>query len=118
MCSSDLVLAKIMEEYGPRGLQLLAPTQKYGYMARGQDATPVQETAYIEQVRRVYYAQVIKETAPISEANFVRYGVSTTPTLVLVDRGGIVRRYHPDVMTYAELRTAVQSVMNSAVAAK
>lgn len=113
-CKSEIpVLAKIMEEFGPRGLQLVAPTQKYGYMARGQDATAAQETAYIEQVRRVYYAQVIKETAPISETNFVRYGVSTTPTLVLVDRSGIVRRYHPDVMTYAELREAVQGVMNS-----
>ena len=113
-CKSEIpVLAKIMEEFGPLGLQLLAPTQKYGYVAKGQDATPAQETAYIEQVRRVYYAHVIKETAPVSEANFVRYGVSTTPTLVIVDRAGIVRLYHPDVMTYAALRAAVAGVINA-----
>ena len=64
-------------------------------------------------MRRVYYSHVIQETAPISEANFVRYGVSTTPTLVLVDRAGVVRLYHPDVMTYAELRAAVEAAMRS-----
>lgn len=118
-CKAEIpVLARIMSEFGPQGLAMLAPTRKYGYMARGQDATPAQETAYIEQVRRAYYADVIKETAPISEANFVRYGVSTTPTLVLVDAGGIVRTYHPDKMTYGELRTAVQDVINSKGGAK
>ncbi len=113
-CKAEIpVLAQIMAEFGPQGLVLLAPTQKYGYMARGQDAGPAEETVYIEQIRRAYYGGVIKETAPISEANFVRYGVSTTPTLVLVDAAGIVRTYHPDKMTHAELRTAVQGVMNS-----
>lgn len=112
-CKAEIpILTRIMAEFGPQGLVLLAPTQKYGYMARGQDAKPAEETAYIEQMRRAYYAGVIKETAPISETNFVRYGVSTTPTLVLVDGGGIVRTYHPDKMTYAALRTAVQGVMN------
>lgn len=113
-CKAEIpVLSQIMSEFGPQGLVLLAPTQKYGYVARGQDAGPAEETSYIEQVRRAYYGGVIKETAPISEANFVRYGVSTTPTLVLVDAAGIVRTYHPDKMTYAELRTAVQGVMSS-----
>lgn len=113
-CKAEIpILTQIMAEFGPQGLALLAPTQKYGYMARGQDAKPAEETAYIEQIRRAYYGGVIKEAAPVSEANFVRYGVSTTPTLVLVDAAGIVRTYHPDKMTYAALRTAVQGVMNS-----
>ena len=49
--------------------------------------------------------------AKVSEANFTRYGASTTPTLVLIDRAGIVRLYHPGAMTYADLRAAVAKVI-------
>jgi len=31
----------------------------------------------------------------VSEENFKTYGASSSPTLVLVDRKGIVRLYHP-----------------------
>ena len=40
---------------------------------------------------------------PVSAQNFLIYGCSTTPTLVLIDRSGIVRLYHPGAMTYEEL---------------
>ena len=61
---------------------------------------------------------MIDGPAPVSEANFTRYGASTTPTLVLIDRVGIVRLYHPGVMTYAELREAVEKVVKNKVGAK
>ena len=41
---------------------------------------PAVETAYIEQVRRKYYSGVIEAPVKVSEANFTRYGASTTPT--------------------------------------
>ena len=104
------ILARIKSEFAAQGLVFLAPTQKYGYAAGGMDAAPAVETAYIEQVRRVYYSGLIASPARISEANFTRYGASTTPTLVLIDRAGIVRLYHPGAMTYAELREAVERV--------
>ena len=111
-CKSEIpILAKIKAEFVPQGLVFLAPTQKYGYVAGGVDAAPAVETAYIEQVRRTYYKGVIDGPAPVSEANFTRYGASTTPTLVLIDRAGIVRLYHPGAMTYAELRAAVAKVV-------
>jgi thiol-disulfide isomerase/thioredoxin len=111
-CKSEIpILARIKAEFVPQGLAFLAPTQKYGYVAGGVDAGPATEAAYIEQVRRIYYAPVIDGPAPVSEANFVRYGASTTPTLVLIDRAGIVRLYHPGTMTYAELRGAVAKVI-------
>jgi len=111
-CKSEIpILARIKAEFVPQGLAFLAPTQKYGYVAGGVDAGPAAEAAYIEQVRRTYYAPVIDGPAPVSEANFVRYGASTTPTLVLIDRAGIVRLYHPGTMTYAELRGAVAKVI-------
>jgi len=111
-CKSEIpILARIKAEFVPQGLVFLAPTQKYGYVAGGVDASPAVESAYIEQVRRTYYARVIDGPAPVSEANFTRYGASTTPTLVLIDRAGIVRMYHPGAMTYADLKGAVEKVV-------
>ena len=118
-CKADApILMQIRKEYGARGLVFLAPTQKYGYVAGGADAAPAVETAYIEQVRRTYYAGLIDSPVVVSEANFTRYGASTTPTLVLVDRAGVVRMYHPGAMTYVELKTAVERVMNANVRTK
>jgi thiol-disulfide isomerase/thioredoxin len=107
-CKAEIpILARIKSEFVPQGLVFLAPTQKYGDVAAGADAAPAVETAYIEQVRQRYYAGVVDGPATVSEANFSRYGASTTPTLVLVDRAGIVRLYHPGAMNYPELRQAV-----------
>lgn len=111
-CKAEIpVLVRIKSEFTPQGLAFLAPTQKYGYVAGGADAPPAVETAYIEQVRQRYYAGVVDGPAVVSEANFSRYGASTTPTLVLVDRAGVVRLYHPGAMNYAELRQAVARVV-------
>jgi thiol-disulfide isomerase/thioredoxin len=101
------VLAEIAREYGPKGLVMIAPTQRYGYVANGDEATPAQEVKYIEQIRHQFYADLLNVPAPVSEANFRNYGASTTPTLVLIDRHGIVRVYHPGAMTLDELRAAL-----------
>jgi thiol-disulfide isomerase/thioredoxin len=105
------LLAQLRREYGAKGLTVIAPTQRYGYVAGGQDATPPQELQYIDAVRRHFYADLIDVPAPISEDNFKLYGASTTPTLVLIDRRGIVRLYHPGAMRMDELRTALNSVL-------
>jgi thioredoxin-related protein len=47
-------------------------------------------------------------TVPVSEENFREWGASTTPTVVLIDRTGVVRLYHPGRMTYEELAAAVR----------
>ena len=113
-CKSEIpILARIKSEYGSRGLALIAPTQKYGYVAGGEEAPPAVELPYIEQVRQRYYAGIIDAPAPVSEENFRRYGASTTPTLVLVDRAGIVRLYHPGTMTYEELHAKVEALFKS-----
>ena len=105
------LLARLLGEYSSKGLTMIAPTQHYGYVAGGEDAPPAVESAYIEQVRAKYYAGLITPAiAPVNEGNFTRYGASTTPTLVFVDRAGIVRTYHPGAMTYEELRAAAQKV--------
>lgn len=98
------ILAKLKSEFGPQGLVLLAPTQRYGYVAGGEEAAPAPEVKYIDQVRHQFYPDLTDVSAPVSEENFKNYGASTTPTLVLVDRSGIVRLYHPGKMTYEALR--------------
>jgi thiol-disulfide isomerase/thioredoxin len=109
--AEEPILERIKAEFEPKGLVIIAPTQKYGYVAGGEDATPDVELRYIEQIRRERYAGIIADPAPVSEENFRRYGASTTPTLVLIDRAGIVRLYHPGAMTYEELRARVQSII-------
>lgn len=48
---------------------------------------------------------------PVSEENFKMYGASTMPTLVLIDRQGLVRLYHPGAMSYEELAARVEVVI-------
>jgi len=104
-------LAKLKTKYGPAGLVLVAPTQLYGYIAGGTEASPEKEKTYIDQVRHKYYSGLLNVQAPLSEENFKIYGVSTTPTLVLLDRKGIVRMYHPGRMTPAELEAEIKRVL-------
>jgi thiol-disulfide isomerase/thioredoxin len=104
-------LKKLKDEFVPKGLVFLAPTQKYGYVAGGKDAAPEEETRYIEQVRQTFYTGLIDAPAVVNEDNFRVWGASTTPTLALVDRNGIVRMYHPGAMPYAELRARIAALL-------
>ncbi len=104
------ILAALTREYSAKGLVLIAPTQHYGYVANGEEAGPAEELKYIEKIRHQYYVDLLSVPAPLSEANFRNYGASTTPTLVLIDRSGIVRLYHPGAMTLDELRAALNKV--------
>ena len=104
-------MARLVAEYRSKGLTLIGPTQHYGYVARGAEAPPEQETAYIESVRREYYSALADMPAPVSEANFKNYGSSSSPTLVFIDRKGIVCLYHPGSMTYPELVAGVNAIM-------
>ena len=108
------ILAKVLDRYGRNGLTMIAPTQRYGYtVRRATPATPDEERRYIEQVRDTSYPFLRNEPVPISETNHTVYGVSTTPTLVLVDRQGRVRLYHPGNMTEEELRAAIEPLLAS-----
>jgi len=104
-------IARVASEYRSKGLEVIGPTQHYGYVAGGVEAGREKETAYIESVRKQYYAALSQMPAPLSEENFRKYGSSTSPTLVLVDRWGIVRLYHPGSMSYEELSAGVKSVL-------
>lgn len=92
-------------------LQIVAPTQTYGYVANGEEAGPAVEVPYIEKVRAQYYPDLLKVPTPLSNENFKLYGCSTTPTVVLVDKAGIVRLYHPGKMTAEELIPEIEKVL-------
>lgn len=97
------ILAELLAEYGSRGLTVVAPTQRFGYVAGGAAASAEEELRYILQVRDQYYGFLADLPVPVSETNHKLYGVSSTPTVVVVDREGIVKLYHPGRMTKAEL---------------
>jgi len=105
------IITQLRSEFGPKGLIVMAPTQRYGYAAGGQEASPQEELAYIDQVWKHYYAALDSIPVPVSKANFDHYGASTTPTLVLVDKAGKVAMYHPGAMAYNDLRAAIEKVV-------
>lgn len=106
------ILARLAETYAAKGLVILAPTQRFGYVAGGKTAPPEEETRYIDQVRKASYPVLAGHAIPLSTRNHIRYGVSTTPTLVLVDRSGIIRLYHPGAMSHQQLEPLVRSLVN------
>jgi thiol-disulfide isomerase/thioredoxin len=110
-CKAEIaIIERIQRTYGPRGLVVVAPTQHYGYVAGGTDAPRDVETKYINEVFAQYYAGLGPVEVPVSEANFANYGVSTTPTLVLLDARGIVRLYNPGALTLAQLASKVEEL--------
>ncbi len=104
-CKTEIpTLARIQKEYAGR-ITLIAPTQRYGYVAQGEEAPPEAELKYIDEVRLKYYAARIPEfLVPVSEEAFKNYGASTTPTIVIIDAAGLVKLYHPGEMSYEELK--------------
>lgn len=105
------ILARLLDKYRGQGLMIVAPTQRYGYVADGKPAPPDEERRYIIQVRDTYYGFLRNQPVPVSEANHRQYGVSSTPTIVLLDRAGIVRLYHPGRMTEDELERAIRGLL-------
>lgn len=106
------ILEQLLAQYAERGFRVLAPTQRYGYVAGDRPAPADEERLYIEGIRRDYYPVLRDQPVPLSEANHLRYGVSTTPTLVIVDREGTVRLYHPGRLSHVELDGIVRGLLD------
>ncbi len=105
------VLAQLLERYRKDGLRIVAPTQRFGYVAGGEPAPPDVERAYIEMVRDAWYPWLSDVPVPLDEANHLSFGVSTTPTLVVVDRQGLIRAYHPGQMTEGDLDALLRPLL-------
>jgi hypothetical protein len=105
------VIGRLRSELAPRGLVVMAPTQLYGAIGGGEEATPGVELPYIDEVRRRRYDALGDTPVPVSANNFKAYGASSTPTIVLIDRAGKVVLYHPGAMGHDELHRAVLAAL-------
>jgi thiol-disulfide isomerase/thioredoxin len=111
-CKAEIpIVAEIQRLFGPKGLVVIAPTKYYGYVAKGEEATPPVEKKYIDMVRKQYYAALADVPVPLSNSNFLKYGASTSPTLVLIDAAGVVRLYHPGNLSGQDLAGRIQSIL-------
>jgi thiol-disulfide isomerase/thioredoxin len=104
------IIAQLRSEFAPKGLKVIGPTRFYGYTAQLEHAPQATELKYIEAVRQRFYSGLLDMPVPISKYNFDKYGASTTPTLVLLDRAGKVAMYHPGALPYGELRAEIEKV--------
>jgi thiol-disulfide isomerase/thioredoxin len=105
------IIAQIQAAYQDRGLLVIGPTRRYGYAAKGVDATPAEELAHIDSVRQQYYGMIKDMAVPVSDETALGYGMDATPTIVLVDRQGKVALYHPGSMTREELEPYLKKLV-------
>ena len=105
------VLERMLTKYGPQGFTVMAPTQRYGYVAGGRNASATEEMTYIAEVRDKAYPWMAKQGVPVSEKTHKEYGVSTTPTVVLVDRQGLIRLYNPGQMKEEAIEPLIRTLV-------
>ncbi len=105
------IITQLRSEFAPKGLKVIGPTRYYGYTAQIEHASPSDELRYIDAVRHRFYTGLMDMPVPINTRNFLVYGASTTPTLVLLDKTGKVAWYHPGAVPYAELRGEIEKVV-------
>ena len=110
------ILQKLYEKYRTQGLTIVAPTMRFGYVAGGKAAPPDEELRYIVQIRDQFYPWLAELPTPVSAANHQRYGVSSTPTLAIVDRSGVIRTYNPGRLTEADLEARITALLERATA--
>jgi cytochrome c biogenesis protein CcmG/thiol:disulfide interchange protein DsbE len=66
------------------------------------------DKAKMDSVWTAEYGSLGKTAIVIGDAPAVAYGGSSTPTIVLIDRKGIVRRYTPTRLTERDLTSAIE----------
>lgn len=105
------IITQLRSEFAGKGFKVIGPTRLYGYTAQSDHPSPAEELQYIDAVRHRFYSGLLDMPVPISTQNFLAYGASTTPTLVLLDRTGKVAWYHPGAVPYAELWGEIEKVV-------
>jgi len=106
-------LSRVWQKYRTQGLLLMAPTRWYGTVG-DKLATQAEEKAQIEKVWKEFYGGLEGVPIPIDTEAMVRYGVSATPTFVLIDRKGVVRLYTPTRLSETELSWRIETVLAEA----
>jgi len=104
-------LGRVLEKYRAKGLAVIAPTRLFGTGAENKPATPAEERAWIEKVWTESYGTLPGVPTPIDTETMVRWGVSSNPTLALVDKKGLVRLYTPTRLSEEELSRRVEELL-------
>lgn len=84
------VLRDLHQKYEKKGLTVIGATQFYGTSSRMPEMSPKEELSYLrrfKKAQRLPYGFAVAR----DDANGLRYGVSSIPTVVLIDRKGAVR---------------------------
>ena len=108
------LLEKVLNKYKDSGIVVIAPTQRFGYAEKRRPVGPEEELKYIEQVRDQFYPWMKTVSVPVSDEVYMRYGVSTTPTYVMIDRDGKVSTYLPGQPTIEQIDELVQKIVKPA----
>jgi len=108
------LLEKVVNKYKDSGIVVIAPTQRFGYAEKRRPVGPEEELKYIEQVRDQFYPWMKTVSVPVSDEVYMRYGVSTTPTYVMIDRDGKVSTYLPGQPTIEQIDELVQKIVKPA----
>ena len=108
------LLEKVLNKYKDSGIVVIAPTQRFGYAEKRRSVGPEEELKYIEQVRDQFYPWMKTVSVPVSDEVYMRYGVSTTPTYVMIDRDGKVSTYLPGQPTIEQIDELVRKIVRPA----
>ena len=105
------VIVRIRQKYAPKGLLVVAPTRRRGTVG-DKTAAPSEEDAEIERVWKASYSRLAGVPHPVDQAAMLAYGVSSTPTLVLIDPQGIVRLYSPYRLSESALASKIDDLLH------
>jgi peroxiredoxin len=109
--AESATLARLLDKYRARGLTIVAPTKRYGWVQAGRPAAPDKEVRHIAEVRDTYFRFLQGVPVPVADSNHIAYGVDAIPTHVLIDRQGIIRLYQSGRMTEADLDAAIVNIL-------
>ncbi len=105
------ILDALVTKYKSSGITVIAPTQRFGYVEKRKPADGAEELAYIERVRDQFYPWMKTVSTPVSDDLYLKYGVSTTPTYVMIDRDGKVSSYLPGQPTSEQLEVLIKKIV-------
>jgi thiol-disulfide isomerase/thioredoxin len=104
------ILDALVNKYKSSGIVVIAPTQRFGYAEKRRPVGPAEELKYIESIRDQFYPWMKSVSAPVSDEVYLKYGVSTTPTYVMIDRDGKVSSYLPGQPTAEQLEPLIRKI--------
>ncbi len=104
--AQSVALSAAVKEFAPLGVEFLSVTRFY---KEGGEA----ELARVRKQWIEQYAGLEDVPVAISSQAMERYGISSTPTFVMVDTNGKVARYLPYRLTSERLRDEIQRAMRA-----